>query len=120
MSALVMEKADGTLQGMQLGGEVLVRVAWALANTLAALNKVGFVHGDLKPGNVLWKVPLGGDILSGWPLVTDCGASQHFPSLQLGRELSPLAEVHTSQWTPKFAAPEVHEKGGRLQTVRSD
>eukprot|EP00971_Amphidinium_carterae_P140291 2779431-Amphidinium_carterae.1 len=25
MSALVMEKADGTLQGMQLGGEVLVR-----------------------------------------------------------------------------------------------
>eukprot|EP00971_Amphidinium_carterae_P084073 1664118-Amphidinium_carterae.1 len=55
MSALVMEKADGTLQGMRLGGEVLVRVAWALASTLAALNKVGFIHGDLKPGNVLWK-----------------------------------------------------------------
>eukprot|EP00971_Amphidinium_carterae_P172711 3423989-Amphidinium_carterae.1 len=121
MSALVMEKADGTLQGMQFGGEVLVRVAWALASTLAALNKVRFIHGDLKPGNVLWKVPLGGDILRGWPLLTDFGASQHFPSLQLGREeLSPSAEVHTSQWTPKFAAPEVREKGGRLQTVRSD
>eukprot|EP00971_Amphidinium_carterae_P288182 5721435-Amphidinium_carterae.1 len=106
MSALVMEKADGTLQGMQLGGEVLVRVAWALANTLAALNKVGFIHGDLKPGNVLWKVPVGGDILSGWPLLTDFGASQHFPSLQLGREMSPSVEVHTSAWTPKFAAPE--------------
>eukprot|EP00971_Amphidinium_carterae_P310831 6176817-Amphidinium_carterae.1 len=39
MTALVMEKADGTLQGMQLGGEVLVRVAWALASTLAALNR---------------------------------------------------------------------------------
>eukprot|EP00971_Amphidinium_carterae_P214236 4251513-Amphidinium_carterae.1 len=44
MSGLVMEKADGTLQGMQLGGELLVRVAWALASTLAALNRVGFIH----------------------------------------------------------------------------
>eukprot|EP00971_Amphidinium_carterae_P283055 5619138-Amphidinium_carterae.1 len=34
--------------------------------------------------------------------------------------MSPLAEVHTSAWTPKFAAPEVREKYGRLQTVRSD
>eukprot|EP00971_Amphidinium_carterae_P299345 5947530-Amphidinium_carterae.1 len=106
MSALVMEKADGTLQGMQLGGEMLVRVAWALASTLAALNKVGFIHGDLKPGNVLWKAPLRGDIPSGWPLLTDFGASQHFASLQLGREMSPAAQVHTSAWTPKFAAPE--------------
>eukprot|EP00971_Amphidinium_carterae_P048965 964822-Amphidinium_carterae.1 len=64
MSALVMERTDGTLHGMQLGGEVLVRVAWALASTLAALNKVGFIHGDLKPSNVLWKVPLGGNISS--------------------------------------------------------
>eukprot|EP00971_Amphidinium_carterae_P062890 1244511-Amphidinium_carterae.1 len=64
MSALVMEKADGTLHGMQLGGEELVRLAWALASTLAALNEVGFIHGDLKPMNVLWKVPLGEDILS--------------------------------------------------------
>eukprot|EP00971_Amphidinium_carterae_P152409 3020309-Amphidinium_carterae.1 len=40
MSALVMEKADGTLHGMQLGGEELVRAAWALASTLAALNEV--------------------------------------------------------------------------------
>eukprot|EP00971_Amphidinium_carterae_P110279 2184878-Amphidinium_carterae.1 len=120
MSALVMEKADGTLHGMQLGGEELVRVAWALASTLAAFNKVGFIHGDLKPGNVLWKVPLGGDILSGWPLLTDFGASQHFQSLEPGRELPPSAEVHTSQWTPKLAAPEVRDNGGRLQTARSD
>eukprot|EP00971_Amphidinium_carterae_P199507 3959514-Amphidinium_carterae.1 len=62
MSALVMEKADGTLDGMQLGGEELVQVAWALASTLAALNEVGFIHGDLKPLNVLWKARIGGDI----------------------------------------------------------
>eukprot|EP00971_Amphidinium_carterae_P045380 892942-Amphidinium_carterae.1 len=105
---------------MQLGGEVLVRVAWALASTLAALNRVGFIHGDLKPSNVLWKVPRGGNISSGWPLLTDFGASQHFPGLQLGREMSPSEEVHTSAWTAKFAAPEVRENNGRLQTVRSD
>eukprot|EP00971_Amphidinium_carterae_P049398 973402-Amphidinium_carterae.1 len=34
--------------------------------------------------------------------------------------MSPSVEVHTSAWTPKFAAPEVREQGGRLQTVRSD
>eukprot|EP00971_Amphidinium_carterae_P207241 4111693-Amphidinium_carterae.1 len=34
--------------------------------------------------------------------------------------MSPLAEVHTSAWTPKYAAPEVRENAGRLQTVRSD
>eukprot|EP00971_Amphidinium_carterae_P097914 1937498-Amphidinium_carterae.1 len=34
--------------------------------------------------------------------------------------MSPSEEVHTSAWTPKFAAPEVHENGGRLQPVRSD
>eukprot|EP00971_Amphidinium_carterae_P032105 632229-Amphidinium_carterae.1 len=101
-----MEQADGTLHGMQLGGEALVRVAWALASTLAALNEVGFIHGDLKPGNVLWKMPLGGDILRGWPMLTDFGASQHFQSLKLGRAIYPSEEVHTSAWTPKFAAPE--------------
>eukprot|EP00971_Amphidinium_carterae_P326590 6457466-Amphidinium_carterae.1 len=100
-----MEIADGTLHGMQLGGEELVRVAWALASSLAALNKVGFIHGDLKPMNVLWKAPPKGDILSGWPLLTDFGASQHFPSFQLSA-VSPQDKVHTSQWTPKFAAPE--------------
>eukprot|EP00971_Amphidinium_carterae_P312988 6220060-Amphidinium_carterae.1 len=120
MSALVMEKADGTLHGMQLGAEVLDRVAWALASTLAALNKAGFIHGDLKPSNVLWKVASGGDILSGWPLLTDFGASQHFPSFELGMAISPSEAVHTSAWTPKFAAPEVFESRGRLQTVRSD
>eukprot|EP00971_Amphidinium_carterae_P123085 2436981-Amphidinium_carterae.1 len=53
-------------------------------------------------------------------MLTDFGASQHFPSLKLGRAISPSEEVHTSQWTPDFAAPEVHKNGGRLQTVRSD
>eukprot|EP00971_Amphidinium_carterae_P017249 340395-Amphidinium_carterae.1 len=53
-------------------------------------------------------------------MLTDFGASQHFQSFRLGRELSPAEGVRTSAWTPKFAAPEVHENGGRLQTVQSD
>eukprot|EP00971_Amphidinium_carterae_P233901 4641305-Amphidinium_carterae.1 len=94
MSALVMEQAHGTLHGMQLGGEALLRVAWALASTLAALNKVGFIHGDLKPSNVLWKMPLWPMLtdFGGWPMLTDFGASQHFQSLQLGRAISPSEE----------------------------
>eukprot|EP00971_Amphidinium_carterae_P070304 1390660-Amphidinium_carterae.1 len=55
MSAMVMEQADGTLHEQILAGDVLVKVAWALACTLSALNKVGFIHGDIKPQNVLWK-----------------------------------------------------------------
>eukprot|EP00971_Amphidinium_carterae_P112466 2227121-Amphidinium_carterae.1 len=70
MSAMVMEKADGTLHDQSLAGDELVRVAWALACTLSALNKVGFIHGDIKPQNVLWK--------NGWPLLTDFGTSQQF------------------------------------------
>eukprot|EP00971_Amphidinium_carterae_P259455 5148157-Amphidinium_carterae.2 len=55
MAAIVMEKADGTLQQKRFAGEALNRVSWALASTLAALNRAGFIHGDLKPSNVLWK-----------------------------------------------------------------
>eukprot|EP00971_Amphidinium_carterae_P301611 5992324-Amphidinium_carterae.1 len=51
MSAMVVEQADGTLHGQCLAGDALVRVAWALACTLSALNKVGVIHGDLKPQN---------------------------------------------------------------------
>eukprot|EP00971_Amphidinium_carterae_P098668 1951341-Amphidinium_carterae.1 len=50
-----MERADGTLQEKRFEGDALNGVAWALASTLAALNRAGFIHGDLKPGNVLWK-----------------------------------------------------------------
>eukprot|EP00971_Amphidinium_carterae_P037178 730591-Amphidinium_carterae.1 len=55
LSAILMEKADGTLHQKHFAGEALVRVAWALASTMVALNKAGFIHGDLKPCNSLWK-----------------------------------------------------------------
>eukprot|EP00971_Amphidinium_carterae_P279002 5538691-Amphidinium_carterae.1 len=78
MSAMVLQQADGTLNERSLAGDALVRVAWALACTLSALNKVGFIHGDLKPQNVLWKDPPSNVLhrhssLHGWPLLTDFG-----------------------------------------------
>eukprot|EP00971_Amphidinium_carterae_P096617 1912204-Amphidinium_carterae.1 len=69
--------ADGTLrQKQRLAGEELSRVAWALASTLAVLNRAGYIHGDLKPDNVLWKkMPTPDGVTDGWPLLTDFGAS---------------------------------------------
>eukprot|EP00971_Amphidinium_carterae_P257216 5106413-Amphidinium_carterae.1 len=67
LPAMVMERAAGTLQDQRLSGDALLRVAWVLATTLAALNKTGFIHGDLKPRNVLWKT----SSASAWPLLTD-------------------------------------------------
>eukprot|EP00971_Amphidinium_carterae_P051213 1008452-Amphidinium_carterae.1 len=89
-----MEQADGTLHEQCLAGDALVRVAWALACTLSAVNKVGFIHGDLKPQNVLWKdapshVLHQHSSLHGWPLLTDFGAAQHFQSFRLGAEIAP-------------------------------
>eukprot|EP00971_Amphidinium_carterae_P102528 2029565-Amphidinium_carterae.2 len=48
-----MEQADATSRKQWLVGHALVRVAWALACALSALNKAGFIHGDLKPHNTM-------------------------------------------------------------------
>ena len=39
---LVMELADSTLEKKKFEGDALIMVAWALASTLALLNKAGF------------------------------------------------------------------------------
>eukprot|EP00971_Amphidinium_carterae_P010512 207556-Amphidinium_carterae.1 len=89
-SAIIMERADGTLKEKHLDGDALNCVAWALASTLAALNRAGFIHGDLKPENVLWKkMPTHADsVMDGWPLLTDFGASQNFQSFKPGEAVS--------------------------------
>eukprot|EP00971_Amphidinium_carterae_P052098 1025780-Amphidinium_carterae.1 len=108
VGAIVMEMADGTLkQRRPLAGEALSRVAWALATTLSRLNLAGFIHGDVKPDNVLWKkMPRHDGVTDGWPLLTDFGASQSFRSFRPGEALSPSEGIRTSAWTPEYAAPE--------------
>ena len=124
---LVMELADGTLQGKKFEGKALMMVAWAIASTLALLNSSGFIHGDLKPSNVLWKAcsdamaeqMLPG--LDGWPLLTDFGSAQAFRTMHPAKTPLDLNEkVLTHGWTKAYAAPEVFNCHGQWQTIRSD
>ena len=124
---LVMELADGTLQGKKFEGEALMMVAWALASTLALLNSSGFIHGDLKPSNVLWQACSDGmeeqmlPGLNGWPLLTDFGSAQAFRTMH--PQQTPLDlndKVQTHGWTKAYAAPEVVSCHGQWQTIRSD
>ena len=128
ISMLVMELAHGTLQNHDgFEGDSLVMIAWALATTLSLLNIAGFIHGDIKPGNVLWckndkaKSENAGEVPSGWPLLTDFGSAQCFHSMHAKRvPIKSDEDIEAHGWTPAFAAPEVHRCNGRLQTVRSD
>ena len=129
LAVLVMELADGTLQGKRFEGEALVMVAWALASTLALLNESGFIHGDLKPGNVLWQERqdtqrismLDGPEPDGWPLLTDFGSAQAFRTMLPEQEPLNLSDqIQTHGWTRGYAAPEVESCSGQWQTIRSD
>ena len=124
---LVMELADGTLHGKKLEGEALKMVAWALASTLALLNSSGFIHGDLKPSNVLWKACSDAmaeqmlPSLDGWPLLTDFGSAQAFKTMHpVQTPLDLNDKVLTHGWTKAYAAPEVVNCHGQWQTIRSD
>ena len=126
-SMLLMECAHGTLNDHDFKGDSLVMIAWALASTLALLNMAGFIHGDIKPSNVLWckddrlESEDAGKFPSGWPLLTDFGSAQCFHSMKPERmPVKSDEHIETYGWTPAFAAPEVRNCNGRLQTVRSD
>ena len=85
-----MELAHGTLDDHKgFHGDGLLMVAWALASTLSLLNLAGFVHGDLKPSNILWcesddsMADCAAEGLNGWPLLSDFGSAQCFHSMLL-------------------------------------
>ena len=123
---LVMQLADRTLKDKTFEGEVLMIVAWALASTLALLNSSGFLHGVLKPSNVLWQTCSDSDAmaeqmlpgLDGWPLLTDFGSAQAFRTMH--PQQTPLGlndKVQTHCWTEAYAAPEVVSCHGHWQTI---
>ena len=102
-------------------------VSWALASTLALFNASGFIHGDLKPSNVLWQVYCDTQLehmfpsLDGWPLLTDFGSAQAFSTMNPDQtSLSPDDKIRTHGWTEAYAAPEVISCRGQWQTIRSD
>ena len=127
-SLLMMELAHGTLEDHgKLAGDALLMVAWALASTLALLNEAGFIHGGLKPSDILWREHCNFksesvvEGLNGWPLLTDFGSAQSFHSMRLeGHPVKSDEEIQTYCWTPAYAAPEVRHCDGKMQTMRSD
>ncbi|HEX6931847.1 MAG TPA: serine/threonine-protein kinase, partial [Streptosporangiaceae bacterium] len=78
----------------QLTGPALARLAYGLAEALAAVHAAGVVHRDLKPGNVM--------ISDGQPVVIDFGIAQ-VP------ETTRLTMTGMFMGTPGYLAPEVIE-----------
>ena len=90
-------------RGGPLSGSALARLAYGLAEALAAVHCAGVVHRDLKPGNVM--------ISDGEPVIIDFGIAQL-------HETTRLTMTGMFMGTPGYLAPEVIE--GRESGVASD
>ena len=77
-----------------LRGQALERVAWGLAEGLAAVHAAGVVHRDLKPGNVV--------MAGGSPILIDFGIA-HAP------DSTRITQAGMFMGTPGYLAPEVVE-----------
>ena len=80
--------------GGPLRGRALERVAWGLAEGLAAVHAAGVVHRDLKPGNVV--------MAGGSPVLIDFGIA-HVP------DATRITQAGMFMGTPGYLAPEVVE-----------
>jgi predicted Ser/Thr protein kinase len=80
--------------GGPVTGPALARLAYGLAEALAAVHGAGVVHRDLKPGNVM--------ISDGEPVVIDFGIAQ-------SPETTRLTMTGMFMGTPGYLAPEVIE-----------
>jgi predicted Ser/Thr protein kinase len=81
-------------EGGALTGQALARVAYGLAQAMAAVHAAGVVHRDLKPGNVM--------LARGEPVVIDFGIAQVPDSTR-------LTQTGMFMGTPGYLAPEVIE-----------
>ncbi len=89
--------------GGPLFGPALARLAYGLAEALAAVHSAGVVHRDLKPGNVM--------ISDGEPVIIDFGIAQL-------HETTRLTMTGMFMGTPGYLAPEVIE--GKESGAASD
>jgi hypothetical protein len=77
-----------------LRGRALERLAWGLAEGLAAVHAAGVVHRDLKPGNVV--------MAGGVPVLIDFGIA-HAP------DAAKITQTGMFMGTPGYLAPEIVE-----------
>jgi hypothetical protein len=77
-----------------LRGRALERLAWGLAEGLAAVHAAGVVHRDLKPGNVV--------MAGGAPVLIDFGIA-HAP------DAAKITQTGMFMGTPGYLAPEIVE-----------
>eukprot|EP00931_Biecheleriopsis_adriatica_P017647 TRINITY_DN1257_c1_g1_i7.p1 TRINITY_DN1257_c1_g1~~TRINITY_DN1257_c1_g1_i7.p1 ORF type:complete len:631 (+),score=178.52 TRINITY_DN1257_c1_g1_i7:97-1989(+) len=107
---VVMEQAAATAKdsikgaGKPLDVQQVASLAWALARTLAFMNEMGFVHGDLKPDNILLTFDDEGQM---WPLLADFGTATSLADSLDTKQLRPNDVVPASAFTHTYAAPEV-------------
>jgi len=97
---------DVVAGGGPLSGSALARLAYGLADALAAVHSAGVVHRDLKPGNVM--------ISDGEPVIIDFGIAQL-------HETTRLTMTGMFMGTPGYLAPEVIEgdESGAASDVHS-
>jgi len=86
-----------------LRGQALERLAWGLAEGLAAVHAAGVVHRDMKPGNVV--------IAGGVPVLIDFG-------IAYGPDATKITQTGMFMGTPGYLAPEVVE--GQPSTPAAD
>lgn len=104
LAYLVMEWVEGhtllraLLERGRLGSPLAATIARAIASGLAAAHRLGFVHRDLKPGNVMLTVDGGVKVL-------DFGLAR--PTAAFGDAADALTKAGKIVGTPHYIAPEV-------------
>eukprot|EP00756_Hemistasia_phaeocysticola_P049553 Hpha_TRINITY_DN24055_c0_g1::TRINITY_DN24055_c0_g1_i1::g.130343::m.130343 len=93
-------------EGRLVGGPSLVRWTQTILSALAVVHQRGYIHGDVKPENILMRQPLDlPDPLELDPVLSDFGSAAEI-------------DQHGRRGTRGYEAPEV--RGGEKRTPRAD
>lgn len=111
---LVMEYVDGEpadVHAARLGQREKLELFVRIARAVAHAHERGFVHRDLKPGNILVRA-------DGAPRLLDFGIARLDPAARDDHADDPLTRTGLRLFTPEYASPE--QIRGEVATTRSD
>ena len=89
------------------GDRAVAQFMLKVCDAVAELHAQGFVHRDIKPGNILWRSP-------SEPVLTDLGLAKDIAAAPLNRPGESLTVVdgrRAGVGTPGYGAPEQMERG---------